>query len=542
MKISIGQINSTVGAFEKNAQIILEQCKSAVTAGSDLIVFPELSLFGYWPADLLERTEAIKKQTRALNKLARQIPKGLAVLVGAVTLNKDKFGKRYHNSAVLLIRGKSTKYFHKEMLPTYDIYDEARYFARGQLEKNVFQWKGQRIHVSICEDMWMSNKSWVGTRNAKDPFLKVKPGSIDLAVNLSASPYVPNKIRTRRKLATQIAKRLRCPFVYVNMVGAQDEVIFDGGSFVVSKKGDLLLQSRFFESALDHIEFDKSRPPKKMKSQDTTSASAQLKSALVLGIKDFCEKNGLKRVHLGLSGGIDSALVACLASEAVGPNNVTLIALPGPFTESKSTTLAKKLSENLGCDFRQFSIVETYESLSKSLSPLLGNIPFGITHENLQSRLRGLSLMAYSNAHNSLLLTTGNKSEYATGHATLYGDMCGGLAPIGDLLKHQVYELSKLYNLNSELIPPEIIERPPTAELRANQRDQDSLPPYDELDAAVADVVVKGETRRTPTHAWLLDQLLKTEFKRWQAAPILRVSEHAFGRGRRFPITNRSAD
>lgn len=541
MKISIGQINSTVGAFEKNAQLILEHCKSAAEAGSDLIVFPELALFGYWPADLLERPAAVKKQLQVLADLGRKIPPNIAVLIGAVTLNKAKYGKLYHNSAALLVRGKPAKLFHKEMLPTYDIYDEARYFAPGKLEQNIFKWKGKSIHVSICEDMWMPNQCWIGTRNEKDPFLKLKPGSIDFAINLSASPFVPDKFKTRRKLANQIAKRLRCPFIYVNMVGSQDEIIFDGGSFAVSPKGELLFQSPFFESSIDEIEIKTEKKKVRIKEQHPDT-STQLKNALVLGIRDFCAKNGLKRVHLGLSGGIDSALVACLAAEAVGRLNVTLIALPGPFTDAKSTALAKTLAKNLGCDFKQFSIVEAYESLTKSFASLIGTIPFGVTHENLQSRLRGLSLMAFSNAHNSLLLTTGNKSEYATGYATMYGDMCGGLAPIGDLLKHQVYDLSRLYNATKEVIPNEIITRPPTAELRANQKDQDSLPPYDVLDAAVTGVVVKGETRKSPTHAWLLDQMLKTEFKRWQAAPILRVSEHAFGRGRRFPITNQSAE
>jgi NAD+ synthase (glutamine-hydrolysing) len=346
-------------------------------------------------------------------------------------------------------------------------------------------------------------------------------------------------MKQREHVTTKTAAYFKAPIMYVNMVGAQDEIIFDGASFVLDKKGKKILSCQQFVEDINVIDIDTMEVWNKNAS---LSQVEELRRALVLGIRDFCEKVGIKKVHLGSSGGIDSAVVAALAVDALGPAQVVTFALPGPYSSKESLQLAQQLAKNLNVELKEVDINPAYESMVSSLTKGMGLQGFSLVNENIQARLRGMTLMAYSNQQGSMLLTTGNKSEYATGYSTLYGDMCGGLAPIGDLTKGQVYQLAKYYNLQGEIIPAGIIDRPPTAELRENQKDQDSLPPYDELDKSVAYLVEKSGVAKTKTDKWLLPILMKTEFKRWQAPPILKVSPHSFGRGRRYPIAQRAQE
>ncbi|MCB0364034.1 MAG: NAD+ synthase [Bdellovibrionaceae bacterium] len=536
MRVALAQINSILGDFAGNRDKIVEYCCKALDRRCDLVVFPEASLFGYHPFDLLERPAIVTSQERELKKLAQKIPAGIAVVVGAITKNPKAKGKPYHNSAVLLQKGKPLKIFPKQLLPTYDVFDEARHIEPGQIEKNHFTILGKKILVTICEDIWAWPDANGKSNYDHNPLRKLK-GKFDLVINLSASPFTESKAKNRRRVVKETARNFRCPVVYVNMVGAQDELIFDGGSFATDKTGKIVAQSIHFNEDLNVIDLKTGEGG----FRDTSPlAEEQIRQALTLGIRDFVDKTGLKRVHLGLSGGIDSAVVACLAADALGPHQVTCIGLPGPFNSPKSLDWSRQLATNLGVLWFEIPIDRAYEHLAASLEESFGKTEFGVMHENIQARLRGLLLMAYANREGSLLLNTSNKSELAMGYSTLYGDLCGGLCVIGDLLKSQVYSLARHYNSQGELIPKEIIERPPSAELRPNQKDEDSLPPYDLLDPAVAKLVVGAKSPNGPVEKRVLKSLMSTEFKRWQAPPILKVSDHAFGRGRRLPIAHKA--
>jgi NAD+ synthase (glutamine-hydrolysing) len=544
MRIAIAQINSTLGAFSANAEKILNEIERARGKNSDLVVFPECALFGYHPFDLLEQQELVKKQIQVLDQIHKKIPVGMAVVLGHLSFNPAKKGRPYFNSASLLVRGKKRIEFHKQLLPTGDVFDEARFIEPGEMKNNFFEFKGVRFFVSICEDIWAwphSKKADGGKQSfyRENPLEKIKArgkNAVDMVINLSASPYHLGKMQLRNAVCKATAKHFNAPILYCNLVGAQDEIVFDGASFVMAPTGKKILSCYPFREDLNVFELESKSAWHKAHDLESTE---ELRQALVLGIRDFISKTGQQRVHLGLSGGIDSALVAALAVDALGPANVQCLWLPGPFSSNESEDLAKNLCKNMGLSLKYFSINQAYDAMKSALDAAFGLNGFGVVHENLQARLRGMTLMAYANAFQSMLLTTGNKSEYATGYATLYGDMCGGLAPIGDLTKAQVVALAKHYNRESEMIPSRIITRPPTAELRANQKDQDSLPPYDDLDQSVVRLVEKGCAPETATDQWLLPVLMRTEFKRWQAAPILKVSAHAFGRGRRYPVAAR---
>lgn len=539
LRVALAQINSVLGDFDGNRKKILEFAERAADKKCDLVVFPELALFGYLPGDLLERRSVIDAQLKELEKLVRQFPKSIAGLVGAVTLSGKKIGKPYYNSAVLIVAGKKPRHFHKELLPTYDVFDENRHLERGHLSENAFVFKGKRIQVTICEDIWGWELSDHQSNYLENPLVPLKGTKPDLVVNLSASPFTREKEKDRLTIVQKTARHFKAPMVYVNMVGGQDELVFDGGSLAVDASGKTFARCIRFAEDLNVIEVPESRGGMHA---ETLSDHEALRQALVLGIRDFARKTGIERAHLGLSGGIDSALVVCLAVDALGPARVTGVTLPGPFNAEASRRLAQLLAKNLGIRLLNAPISTTYEIALEAVHKAYGSFDFGTVNENLQSRLRGLFLMALSNKESSLLLTTGNKSEYATGYATLYGDMCGGLAPIADLLKEDVYALSRLYNAQAEIIPEEIITRAPTAELRPNQKDQDSLPPYPELDAAVSNLVEKQRPAKTSVEKWTLAALVRTEFKRWQGAPIIKVTRHAFGRGRRVPIAHRARD
>lgn len=537
MRLALAQINATLGDFAGNRQKILDFTKRALSQKCDLVLFPELALMGYLPNDLLERPSIIDAQMAEFEKLAKQIPAGIAILVGLMTKTNLKKGKPYYNSAALLQKGKKPRFFNKQLLPTYDVFDEARHIAQGRLSDGFFTFKGRRILLTICEDIWGWELPDHPTNYLENPLVALKREKVDLVLNMSASPFTFTKAVDRRAVVMKTAKNFKAPMAYVNLVGGQDEVVFDGGSFAVNAKGQPIAQSAAFIEDLNVLDLDEHEGGFR---EVATDVIDRTREALVLGIRDYVQKSGFQRVHFGLSGGIDSALVACLAVDALGPENVVGITLPGPFNDPRSKTLAEDLAKNLGIQLHNLEITEAYEAIVKTLHAGLGESPFGLVNENIQARVRGVLLMAYSNKMNSMLLTTGNKSEYATGYATLYGDMCGGLAPIADCLKTDVVELTKSYNRHREIVPDYIITRPPSAELRPDQKDEDSLPPYALLDKGVRNLIECQKPARTPMEKWLLETLMKTEFKRWQAPPILKVSPHAFGRGRRMPIAHRA--
>lgn len=539
MRIAIAQINPVLGDFEYNAKKILDFSKQALAKKCDLVIFPECAIFGYHPFDMLERRKLVEQQNKWCEYLYKNLPKGISIIFGLITNNKAAKGKPYYNSAVFYTQGGKPRYFHKQLLPTGDVFDEARFIEAGDLNKNFFSFKGKKFYLTICEDIW----GWPDIKGRSpykvNPLAKVSKKAVDLVINLSASPFHLGKMKKREHMTAQTAKHFKAPMVYVNLVGAQDEIIYDGASYVIDKKGQKHVTCRSFEEDLNVFDLKTLEPwAESQKDRELE----ELRKALVLGIRDFCYKIGISKVHLGLSGGIDSALVAALAVDALGPANVTGVALPGPYNASESYTLAKTLAKNLDIEFLEVSIANMFKSVQTEIDKAFNISGFGVVHENIQARLRGLTLMALSNQRGSMLLTTGNKSEYASGYSTLYGDMCGGLAPIGDLTKKQVVDLCRYYNLQDEVIPERIITRPPSAELRPDQKDEDSLPPYNKLDAAVVSLVEKTAEAKNKTEKWLLPLIMRTEFKRWQAPPILKVSEHSFGRGRRYPIAHRGKE
>lgn len=539
MRVALVQINSVLADFSANKEKILEYIDKARSRKADLVVFPECALFGYAPFDLLERKALIRHQDKALKEIEKHIPEGMAVLLGVLSLNPRKTGRPYFNSAALLERGKKTKLFHKTLLPTGDVFDEARFIQSGSMDKNFFTFKKKKFFVSICEDIWAWPDNKGVSQYQENPIKKIKGQKVDLVINLSASPWHPRKLSERYHVAGMTAKHFKAPLIYVNMVGGQDEIIYDGRSFALDKNGKEFLHLHAFEEDINLFELDTKQTWAKHKEP---SATESLRRALVLGLQDFCRKTGMQKVHFGLSGGIDSAVVAALAVDALGASNVTAIAIPGPHSSDLSFELAQKLAKNMNINFLKVEMNKAYEAVVSVLEKGIDLGEFGLPHENIQARLRGLSLMAFSNNTGSMLLNTSNKSEFASGYSTLYGDMCGGLCPLGDLTKAQVYALAKLYNSEHEIIPNEIITRPPTAELRPNQRDQDSLPAYDLLDKAVENLVEFGSEAKSKEEKWLLPILMRTEFKRWQAPPILKVSKHSFGRGRRYPIAHRAQE
>lgn len=489
--------------------------------------------------DLLERASIVADQEKYITRLSKEIPKGLGIIIGAIVPNATKKGKAFWNAAILIERGKKPIIFPKQLLPTYDVFDESRHIQPGDTTKNIFKFKGHRVLMTICEDIWAwpVDKGPKYSRYEENPIKKVKKGSVDLVLNMSASPFTNTKFRDRRFVTGQTVKHLGVPMVYVNMVGAQDELIFDGGSFALNGKNKLIAQCVRFDEDFNVLDLE-TEEASVLEVPD--EGLETIRRALVLGIKDFVSKTGFQKVHLGLSGGIDSAVVACLAADAIGPMNVHAIGLRGPFTTDKSVALAKQLAENLHIGWSDMSIEGMYESSNKEFERTFGKQEFSVVNENMQARLRGLLLMAYSNKNNSLLMGTSNKTELAVGYATLYGDMCAGIMPIGDLLKTQVYELARHYNAEFELIPKEIIDRPASAELRAGQKTEESLLPFKELDPAVQHLVEDLKPPRSEQERRVLKMLFMSEFKRWQAAPILKVSNHAFGRGRRLPIAHKA--
>jgi NAD+ synthase (glutamine-hydrolysing) len=539
MRIVLCQINPIIGDFPHNTRLILEATEQAKRAGCSLAVFPELSLVGYPPKDLLERPAFIKENLKALESLAAKV-QGIHVLCGFVDRNPRSTGKALVNSVALIKDGEVLKKGGKRLLPTYDVFDETRYFEPAS-QGLLFQLQGLRMGVTVCEDIWNVGDVEGVPRYALDPAEDLAGLGIDILVNISASPYTLNKRAVRQKILEKISTHHRVTTFYCNQVGGNDDLLFDGASMVVDRSGRLILQGKEFEP--DLLLWDSEKPYEEFKGPWPSEEESILKG-LVMGTRDYVVKCGFKSVLIGLSGGIDSSLVAVIAQKAFGPENVTGVSMPSSYTSQMSRDDARTLARNLGIHFVEIPIAEIFNSYTRSLAQVFKGLPPDEAEENIQARIRGTLLMALSNKFRSLLLSTGNKSETATGYCTIYGDMNGGLAVISDVPKTLCYRIGKYINKDQEIIPPRVISRPPSAELRPNQTDQDSLPPYDVLDGildaaieknlAFDDIVALGYDPSTVRD--VLRRIVVNEYKRRQAAPGLKVTSKAFGYGRRYPI------
>jgi NAD+ synthase (glutamine-hydrolysing) len=542
MKIACAQINPTIGDFEGNCDRILSMTEQARAAGCALAVFPEMCLCGYPPMDLLEHDLFVEENLKALRRVQAGVPQGIGIVVGYVERNRSQSGKALLNVSSLISEGRILHTQAKTLLPSYDVFDESRWFEPAR-SRGVVSFGGERIGIAICEDIWWETEPAPGLRYPVDPVAELLDGGASLILCPSASPFHPGMPRIRRDLIAHIGKTSGVPVLYVNTVGANDNIIFDGQSMATSAEGKLVFLGAAFEEQLAVI--DTAAPAAEVPLP--ADAYGQIEAALVLGIRDYVRKCGFTRVHLGLSGGIDSALVAVLAVKALGSQKVEVFGLPSRYSSEGSVTDARALAANLGLTLRLLTIEDIFASYLATLEPVFTGRKPDITEENIQARIRGTLLMAYSNKFNSLLLTTGNKSELATGYCTLYGDMSGGLAVIGDLLKVQVYALARSINAASPLIPDAIIDKAPSAELRPDQKDQDSLPPYETLDAILEKYLVDNKSAEEIAACGFPATLVRTvvsmvekaEYKRRQAPPVLKVSPKAFGTGRRIPIARK---
>ena len=542
MKVACGQINPTVGDFKGNCEKVISFAGRARDAGCSLVVFPEMCLCGYPPLDLLEHDQFIEENLAAVRHLQAAAPAGIGIVVGYVDRNRSRPGKGLLNVASLLMDGAILHTQAKTLLPTYDVFDEARWFEPADV-RSVVPFAGEKLGLAVCEDVWSESEPAPGLHYPLDPIDDLLDAGATLIVVINASPFHPDMPRTRLGLLSRIGKRSGVPAMYVNTVGANDNIVFDGQSMVTSADGRLIFLGKAFEEDLGVVDTS-ARGPEVPLPPDPIP---QIEAALVLGIRDYVRKCGFSRVHLGLSGGIDSALVAVLAVKALGADCVEVFGLPSRYSSEGSLTDARALAENLGLSLKVIAIEDIFSAYLETLAPVFAGKKPDITEENVQARIRGTLLMAFSNKFNSLLLTTGNKSELATGYCTLYGDMSGGLAVIGDVLKVQVYALARAINAHRQVIPQAIIDKAPSAELRPDQKDQDSLPPYETLDAILERYLVRNESPAEIAgcgfDAALVKSVItmveKAEYKRRQAPPVLKVSPKAFGTGRRIPIARK---
>jgi NAD+ synthase/NAD+ synthase (glutamine-hydrolysing) len=545
VKIALAQINPTIGDFDGNARKILEFVQEANLRGTDLVMFPELAVCGYPPADLLEKPAFVERAGRVVEEIAAQTAHSkLAIICGYVTPARPGTGKHVMNSAALLRGGRIEFVQSKMLLPFYDVFDEQRYFAPAQHQR-IFVHGGQRAALTICEDAWNDKSFWENRLYNIDPVEVLMRDAGSIVLNISASPYWRGKRETRREMLAAIARRHGVPVLMVNQVGGNDSLVFDGSSLALGRDGEVIAQAKSFEE--DLILIDTASLNGDMHAEAAGESEAMFR-ALVLGTHDYVRKCGFSRVLIALSGGIDSALVAAIAVEALGKENVHAVGMPSAYSSQGSIDDARRLAETLGIRFDILSIGSLFDEYNQTLTPIFSGLTPDITEENIQSRIRGSLIMAASNKFNALVLTTGNKSEMATGYCTLYGDMVGALAVIGDVLKTQVYELCRYINRDREIIPTVILEKPPSAELRPGQKDTDSLPPYDVLDPILEAYVERYETPEDIARSRHLDLELvrkvvklveRSEYKRQQAAPVLKVTAKAFGMGRRFPIAAR---
>ncbi len=542
MKIALAQLNPIIGDLQGNAAQILAEAQKL--EGVQLLLTPELSLCGYPPRDLLLDPGFAGAALDRLHQLASELPSDLAVLVGLPT-PAGQDGKPLHNSIALLRGSKVEQLFHKQLLPTYDVFDENRYFQAG-FGNNYFQVAGQKVGVTICEDLWNDQEFWGKRQYLANPIEQLADQDVDLIVNLSASPYTVGKQQVREAMLQHLAKSYECPIVYVNQVGANDDLIFDGGSIAFDRQGTLVCRGQSFQPDSIVIEFTEDLQPAKIQPLNDNS-DAEIWAALVLGVRDYAAKCGFQKALLGLSGGIDSALVAAIAVEALGAARVLGVLMPSPYSSDHSITDAVTVAELLGMETMTLPIEGLMGEFDQALAPLFADTEFGIAEENIQSRIRGTLLMGIANKFGHLLLSTGNKSEMAVGYCTLYGDMNGGLAAIADVPKTRVFSLCRWLNREQLTIPTEIIQKPPSAELRPGQVDQDSLPPYDELDTILEGMVCEHKSVEqlvqqgfTHENVVKIAQLVKrAEFKRRQAPPGLKITDRAFGTGWRMPVASR---
>lgn len=542
MQIAIAQLNFHIGNFEGNLQKMLTAVEEAKTQGADIICFSELATCGYPPRDFLEFEDFIEIAEKTVQDLA-EAAQGIAIVVGSPSKNPVVEGKDLFNSAYFLAEGEIKFVQHKALLPTYDVFDEYRYFEPANTF-DIVEYKGKRIALTVCEDIWnIGNENPLYTICPMDEMISKKP---DFILNLSASPFSFTHAAERLRIVRANVERYQIPLFYVNHVGAQTELIFDGGSIVMSPNGKTYEELPYFEEAIKTYSLEEVIKGDQQQEQEKPKMQL-IHDALVIGIRDYFQKLGLKKVILGLSGGIDSAVVAVLAARALGPENVRVLLMPSQFSSDHSVNDAKELAQNLNIQYDIIPIQGIYESYESTLKQHFWATKFGIAEENLQARSRGMLLMAFSNKFGNILLNTSNKSEMAVGYGTLYGDMCGGLSVIGDVYKTEVFELARYMNKDGEVIPENIITKPPSAELRPDQKDTDSLPEYDELDKILFEYI---ENRKSPqdiiemgADEKLVRRVLRlvniNEFKRYQTAPVLRVSSKAFGMGRRMPIVGK---
>jgi len=539
MKIAVCQINPIIGDIQGNKNKILDGYKRALKDGADLVVCPELSLVGYPPLDLVEKQEFRETVVRENQLLASETTSAVLIF-GSITVIEDDIGTNVFNSAILCFDGKVQFIQNKTLIPNYDVFDEMRYFESSK-QAEVFEFKGEKLGISICEDIWNDKDYWKKRLYFEDPVERQIKKGATLLINISASPYSFGKREEKKKMLSTLTKKDKIKLVYACCVGAQTDLIFDGASMCFDESGNLVKLGKQYEE--DYFLFDTKDEIIPIKSVEK-SFEEEILRALIYGIHDYCRKLKFKKALIGLSGGIDSAIVTYIAVQALGKENVHVVLMPSIYSSKGSIDDSLKLISKLGISYSEISIQPVMEKLIELLNPHFGNKPEDITEENIQSRIRGLYLMALSNKHGYLLLTTGNKSEMAVGYATLYGDMCGGLAVIADVYKTDIYRLAEYINRNDEIIPNEIIVKVPSAELRFNQTDQDSLPPYDILDNILRMYLEENkellEISKLIGDSDTVKKVLRlvdtNEFKRKQAAPALRVSRKAFGYGRRFPI------
>ena len=542
MKVALGQINTTVGALETNARKMLDYVAQA-KGKADVILFPELAIPGYPPKDLLELNGFVEANVRTLNQFAEQI-EGIDVVVGFAEPNREPSGKPCFNSAAIIRDRKIISIHRKSLLPTYDVFDEGRYFEPSQTQ-DLVQMNGIPVGVTVCEDVWNDKDSFPRPLYKIDPLqIQVKMGA-EYIMNISASPYHQEKWEERHKLLQSEARKYGKFVIYSNLVGANDELIFDGRSVIFSPQGEVMARAKDFEEDLLIFDLNSKEP---IIRSSSVSKIENAKKALVLGIRDYVSKCGFSKVHMGLSGGVDSAVTCALAVEALGAENVLGVLMPSQYSSDHSVTDAVALAKNLGIRHEIIPIKNVFDKYREDLRPIFKNAPEDVTEENLQARVRGNLLMALSNKYNLLLLSTGNKSELAVGYTTLYGDSCGGLAVISDVPKTMVYELAKYINRDREIIPQNTITKPPSAELRPGQKDSDSLPPYEILDPILEAYIednldVEQIVQRTKADRDLVRKILlmvdRAEYKRKQLPIGLKITSKAFGFGRRMPIAQR---
>lgn len=544
MKIALAQLNYHIGNFEGTVSRMKETLAKARQQGADLVVFAELAICGYPARDFLEFRDFIERCYKGMEEVAAEC-RDIAAIVGGPSINPKVEGKSLYNSAFFLSDGKINTIRHKALLPNYDVFDEYRYFEHGR-EFNIVEYKGRRIALTVCEDLWDIEEDLMYTINPMDMLMDQKP---DVMINIAASPFSFTHAKERRRVLSTNADKYNLPLFYVNHVGAQTELIFDGGSMVVDAEGKIVDELNYFEEDLRVYELQGKEVKitgKASKHEERTEISL-IHDALVLGIRDYFRKMGFKQAILGLSGGIDSAVVAVLAARALGNENVRCVLLPSRFSSDHSVSDAEQLAKNMESPYDTIKIADVVQSFEDTLAPLFKGKKQDVTEENLQARTRGVLLMALSNKFGYILLNTTNKSEAAVGYGTLYGDMCGGLAVLGDVYKTQVFQLARFINKDKEVIPNNTIVKPPSAELRPGQKDSDSLPEYDVLDKVLFEYIEKRKGPRELMEMGFDEALIKrilklvntNEYKRAQTPPILRVSPKAFGQGRRMPIVGK---